>query len=240
MIPAHVIRCLVLAAGLVGWLLLVAAVMWACGCRSQVDDLAMAKAGAIAYQAEANPAVRATIADGVMGHLLAGLDQYPLLPKPSSTPSEIRADPAAYAAAGEKAQADPQPYAPEHHEQPKPKPPGILDRMRAWAATFLDTGLMIGGVCAILVAVFWMADWLKWAPTGFIGIAWRFASAIFPPLARIGALWGGFSAALGAALTWLADWWWAVLLVAVVCGGLVAWAHWRDIRRWLAKRRAAL
>ena len=206
-----------------------------CG-RSQVDDLASAKAGAMAYQQESNPAVRAAIAQGVIGHLLAGLEAYPLLPRPSQTPSEIRRDPAAYAAAGEKAQAEPQPYVPEHHEQPKPKPPGILERLRAKAGLFLDTGLMIGGICTILMAVFWLADWLRWAPVGIVWRVWRVASA-FAPVARIGALWGAASAALGAALTWLADYWWAVLLVAVAVAGVVAWAHWRDLRRWLAARK---
>lgn len=220
--------------------ILTVAILLLAGCgRSQVDDLANAKAGAVAYLQEHDPVKRALIAQGAMAYLLAGLESYPLLPKPDKTPAEIRADPAAYAAAGEEAQADPQLYVPEHHEQPKPKPPGILDRLRSAAGTLLDTGLMIGAICAVAAVVFWLADWLKWVPTGWVGFVWRIASS-FAPLARIGATWGAASASIGAALTWLADWWWAVALVAVAALGVVAWTHWRQIRVWLARRRKEL
>lgn len=204
--------------------------------RTQVQDLADAKAGAMAYQQESDPAKRALIADGVIARLLAGLEQYPLLPKPSSTPAQIRADPTAYAASGAQAQADPQPYVPEHHKQPEPKSPGFWERLRKSGAWLMDSGMLIGAVCGVIWLMFAVAGWLKWAPAGML---WRVASAVFPPIARIGTLWGGASAALGGALTWLADFWWAVALIALATGGVVLWDHWRQVKAWWAKRRGS-
>jgi hypothetical protein len=216
--------------------ILLACVLAVTGCdRSQVQDLADAKAGAMAYQQESDPAKRATIADGVVAHLLAGLEQYPLLPNPSASPTEIRSDPAAYATSGAKAQADPMPYVPEHHEQPKPKPPGFWERLRSSGSWLMDSGILIGAICGVVWLMFAIAGWLKWAPTG---ILWRVASSMFPPIARIGTLWGGASAALGGALTWLADYWWAVTMIAMAVGVVVLWDHWRQVKAWWSKRLA--
>lgn len=218
-------------------LLAVALFLAGCGGRRQVQDLSDARAGALAYQQEPDPARRAQIAEGVMGHLLAGLEGYPLLPKPTHTPREILTDPAAYAEAGAAAQADPQPYVPDDHQQPEPKPPGVLDRLRTVAGTLLDWGLIAAAIGGVVWGAYLFASWLGWSPAGMI---WRLLCAVGVPVARIAALWGSAAAALGAAGTWLADWWWVVALTALAVGGIVVWVHWRDVTAWLQRRRAAL
>lgn len=213
-----------------------AALLLLTGCgRRQVQDFSDAKAGAIAYQQEPDPERRAQIAAGVMGYLLAALEQYPLLPLPTRTPAEIRADPAGYAADGEQAQADPQPYRAEDHPTPQPPKPGPLDWLRAYGETVFRVGLWLGTAAVVAWSVIVVARWLGWAPTWRIA---RWALGMLLPVARLAALWGAASTATGAALVWLADWWWAVLLVAVLAAAGVAWAHWRDIRAWWLRRMA--
>jgi hypothetical protein len=206
------------------------------GCdRSQVQDLSDAKAGAQAYLREPDPERRTQIAEGVMAHLLAGLEQYPLLPLPTRSPAQIRADPAAYRAAGEAAQADPQPYRAEDHPTSEPTKPGPFERLAGVGESLLRWGLPIGALAASLLLGLWVAK------TFGIGAGtWLLRLLLSPlvtPLLRLAALWGTASAALGAALTWLAAWWWAVVAVVLLVGGVLAWVHWRDLRAWWRGRK---
>lgn len=222
-----ILACALLLAGL---LLLVG-----CG-RRQAQDLADAKAGAMAYQQEPDQERRAQIATGVTGHILAGLDQYPMLPPPTLTPTQIRSDPLAYAVAGEQAQADPQPYRPEDHPAPVPPTPGPIDRLAAYGDLLLRWGMIVGGIAGALVLGLALAKTL-----GIGAGTWLLRlllSPVIAPVLRLAALWGTGAAVVGAALTWLAAWWWAVLLVAVVVGVVVAWVHWHDIRAWWRRRKA--
>lgn len=212
-------------------------ILSSCGGHRQVQHLADAKAGAMAYQQESDPARRAQIADGVIAHLLAGLENYPLLPKPTRTPAEIRADPLAYAQAGAAAQADPPPYEPDDHLQPEVKPPGVLARLRSVAGTMLDWGMIAAAIGGVVWGAYVVASWLGWSPAGLL---WRIISSVGVPVARIAALWGSGSAILGAAGIWLADWWWVVLLIVIAVVGVVVWVHWCDVTAWLQRRRAAI
>ena len=213
--------------------LLIAAVALAgCG-RTGMRDLADAREGARAYQLETDPVRRAMIAEGALGYLLAGLNGYPL-PAPSRTAALIRAQPAAYAKGGRAAEADPLPYvAPPAAGAP---PAGVLARFTYWGGFLLDSGLLLGALGCIVLLLLGLGRWLTWMPTGVLGFIWQALNAVGGPLARIAALWGGASVAVGAALTWLAAWWWAVALVALAVGAFLVWDHWRAIRRWLKAR----
>lgn len=206
------------------------------GCaRGQLELIADLRAAAQAHQAETDPAKRDTIATGVMAGILAALDKWEGLPQPARTPAEIRADPAGFADGMLAAQADPP--ADEPKQGPPAPPPGVLDRLRSAGDWLLTTGLMIAGVGGIVWLIFAVTGWLKWAPTGLIGLAWGFLRWIGLPVAQVGAWWGAASAGIGAALVWLADWWWAVAIVAAVCIGGVTWWQWRKVCAWLGIQR---
>jgi hypothetical protein len=212
--------------------LIAATALAGCG-RTGLRDLADAREGARAYQLETDPVRRAMIAEGALGYLLAGLNGYPL-PAPSRTAALIRAQPAAYAKGGRAAEADPLPYvAPPAAGAP---PAGVLARFTYWGGFLLDVGLLIGALGGIILVLLKAGRWIGWIPTLPASLFWRLIDALAAPLARLAALWGGASVALGAALTWLAAWWWAVALVALAVGAFLVWDHWRAIRRWLKAR----
>ena len=187
---------------------------WSCKDRTQVQDLSDAIAGAKAYQQEPDPKVREQIARGVIA-FLASLEQNPLLPAPTHTPAEIRADPATYAEAGEAAQADPKPYV----APPAPDSgSGSLDMMRQRGESFLDWGLWLGGPALALMFILFLFNKFGWTWGGWI-IRWL-AGPILRPIINLVALWAPATAVIGAAMRWLADWWWAVALIAVAVGGV--------------------
>lgn len=214
-------------------------VLWLCGwsaCRPSYRQAAAdAKAGIEAARMEQDAAKRALIMQGVADRVYAMLNSIDDLPAPTATAVEIQADPEAYASAGAKVAADPPKLDTLTDETPEP---GVWDKIRARGSWLLDSGLMIGGIGAIVLIIFAVCGWLKYAPTGLI---WRFISAAFPPLARFAALWGGASAATGSALVWLADYYGIVIAVAMVCGGVAVWFNWKDlVKMWRAWRARAV
>src|SRR6185369_16935737 len=206
-------------------------VLTGCGPRKWAQDAADANAGAEAFQSAdqpgADPAKLLEIARGVVAHVRSVLANLPSLPKPTHSPAQIQADPAAYHTAGVEAQEKPAPYAAP--PPPAPADPTFADRLRAWGDRFAHWGLMVGGIGGALSLLGWVYGLFGWTFLGWVG---RLLFAPFlTPVFRLAASLGGASAAIGAALLWLADWWWAIVLVAVAVGVAVALFHLKDLRR---------
>jgi hypothetical protein len=191
-----------------------------CTSRRQVELVADARAGAQALQAEQDPGKRALIAAGLAATVIAATEQVPDLPKPKATASEIRSDPAAFAKAAEKAQADPPPFVPA--DQPPPRGPGPVAILSDIGARALSIGAWaaLAGVVALL---------LRFVP--WWGIGTLFSWGPLSTLAGLSASTGTFATVAGAAAMWMADYLWIVVLVSVVAGIGVAVYHRADIRK---------
>jgi hypothetical protein len=163
---------------------------------------------------------KAQVADGMAAHVLAATDGAPL-PPPAMTPAEIKADPAAYAKAGDKIQADPPPYEPPVEPEPKPDP-------SAWLRELGGQVLWWGGICAAVgLALVGVGIAGRFLPLGWI--AQLVAGPIIAPVARVAASLGSCSIVVGAAMTWLAAWLWAVVLACVLAAAGWAWWHRKDL-----------
>jgi hypothetical protein len=197
--------------------------------RTSPETLADARAGAIAYQQEGDHGKRDAIGRGMAGHVLAATEGAPL-PQPAKTPDEIRADPADYANAGDAVHAKPPVYEPP---APPPKPgPSPADQLRELGRHVLWWGGIAAAVGLALVGVGLAGRFL---PLGWV--ANLVAGPIVAPLARVAASLGSASVVIGAAMSWLAAWLWAVVLAVVLVAAGLAWWHRKDLAA--AWRRAA-
>jgi hypothetical protein len=201
---------------------LVVMLLGGCGTERQVQALADAKVGAEAYRAESDPAKRAVIAAGMADAILGGLANYPGLPSPSATVSELQADPGSYAASCATYAADPPPFNPgDLPSPPGPTPPSRL-------AEIGDAVLTWGGIALALGAVLSLVGLAsKWFPLGWVGSV--LTSPILAPLTRLATSLGGCGVIVGAALSWLSAWLWAVVLACVLAGAGAAIYHRRGI-----------
>lgn len=190
-----------------------------CAARHQLEEVADAAAGAKAYQAEADPVKRATIAIGLAAHVLAATANVPGLPAPALTSAEIQADPDAYADAGLEAQEDPPPFVAEDQPAPGPSPSTILREIGATALRWGAWGAIAGIVALLLRFVPW------W------GIGAVFSWGPLTTIAGVSASIGSFSTIAGSAAMWMADYLWIVALVTALSAAGVAAFHWPQIRK---------
>jgi hypothetical protein len=200
-------------------LLLAVLALASCGDRAWPQRAADLRAAALA----AGQAKDATTCDRILRALAADVvaltATMPGLPAPTWTPDEITADPEPYAAST----ADP---APAYQPPAPPKPPGPspAERLRQLG----DRVLVWGGIAAAIGAALLLVGVAgRFLPLGWVGSL--VASPVVAPLARLAASLGGASVAIGAAMSWLADWLWLVVLVGVLTGVVVAWFHRRGL-----------
>jgi len=171
-------------------------------------------AGQAQDQTTCDRILRALAAD-----VLALTASMPGLPASTWTPAEIAADPEPYASAT----ADP---APAYQPPAPPKPPGPspAERLRQLG----DRILVWGGIAAAVGAALLLVGAAgRFLPLGWVGSL--IASPVVSPLARLAASLGGASVAIGAAMSWLADWLWLVVLVCAMASAVVAWVHRRGL-----------
>jgi hypothetical protein len=194
--------------------------LFGCASRSQIELAADARAGAQAYQAEADPAKQAVIATGLASTVIAATDDIHKLPPPAMTPQQIQADPAAYAAAGADAQADPPPYIPI--EQPGPPKPGPADILREIGEQALRWGTWaaIAGLVAML---------LRFVP--WWGIGAIFSWGPLSTIAGLSASLGSAATVTGTAAMWLSDYLWIVVAAVALSAVGVAIFHLPSLRQ---------
>lgn len=182
--------------------LLVIALLCLSACsRSQLEVAADTRAGAIAYQAETDPAKRAVIADGIAAGVIATTENLPGLPDPEMTPDEIRSDPEVYRDDMLDQQEDPPEY------EPPPVGDRPADVLTEVGNTMTFWGAWVGGIAALLLVV------------GAVGLGGAvLASPMVISIIRVAASMGTGSAIVGSGMVWLAPYWWAV--VALVALGI--------------------
>lgn len=181
--------------------LLIIALLCLSACsRSQLEVAADTRAGAVAYQAETDPAKRAVIADGIAAGVIATTENLPGLPEPEMTPDEIRSDPSSYRDDMMDAKEDPPAYEPPPSgERPADQLTDIGNTMTFWGGW--------AGALSVLLLLVGLTPWGAWL---------RFPAIL--GIIRLGASLGTGSAIIGSGMVWLAPYWWAV--VALVALGI--------------------
>jgi hypothetical protein len=201
--------------------MLAALLLTGCGSRAWVQVAADARAISLAMSQTSDAAARAKLAAALGANVLAMTEPITDLPAPTWTPTELCADPDLPAKATAASLETPPRY-----EAPPPPPPSPADRLRKLGDHVLWWGGLAAAIGAALLAVGFLA---RWVPMGWIG--WLLTSPIVSPIARLAASLGSASVVIGAAMSWLADWLWAIVLAGVVGLAIVAIVHRNDIRK---------
>lgn len=206
-------------AGIVLVTLGIVLLMLGCGDRAWPQRAADLRAAAQAAGQATDPTTCDRILRALAADVLALTASMPDLPAPTWTPAEIAVDPEPYAAAATEPAPAYQPPAPP--KQPGPTP---AERLRQLGDRILVWGGIAAAVGAALLLVCVAGRFL---PLGWVGSL--LASPVVAPLARAAASLGGASVAIGAAMSWMADWLWLVVLVCFLAAGVVIYVHRRAI-----------
>lgn len=201
-------------------LVLLCCMLAGCGARPQRQVIADTRAASRAAASMPDGPARAALYEAIGRSVLALTDNLPGLPSPTWSPAEIAADPEEFIEATAESAAKPPAYeAPPNTGPPRPGPSDIL---REIGNTMLRLGAWVGGIGSIVLLI---------AALGLGGSL--LALPFVLPVVRLAASLGTASVVVGAAMSWLAAYLWAVVLVCVLAAAGVAWFHRKGlIRAW--------
>lgn len=173
-----------------------------------------------------DPALRDKIVKGLVLNVIAATSNIPDLPPPTAAPMAIAADPDSYLKSAEASAASPPPYVAEDIPRTGPSAPEIV---RNIGRDLLYWSAWVGciGIVILVVGAFGMGGAALANPVVFTVI-------------KLAASMGSAGMVVGGAMTWLADYFWLVVLACTLSAIGVAIYHRHDIRNGVNKLRAKL
>jgi hypothetical protein len=116
----------------------------------------------------------------------------------------------------------------EVRSQP-PVEPSVADQLRGIGSSFLGLGGITLGL-GVLIRLLGFAAPIFFPALGFI------ATPVIAGLANLAIATGGSAVVTGASFTWLADYFWAVIVACVATGLALGWYYWPRIRNLIRAR----